>query len=572
MRDLMGSVGLLVLAAIGAIALKAIQTVYYKAIRPQRYLKHLPKLKRAPIDPARPLERYDRFLHDLQTHLAGNPGVPTTVAYPGRFLPPMLITSDRTALHDVCIARPDDFPKPGARGGNFLGGALKNGLIFVEGEQWHRQRKIMSPTFGPAQIKAMYSIFQDKAFELRDVLLQKMSESSATASSSADIGAELNMFEYTERMALDSIASAGFGYETNALRGKKDDPLVLALTNIMAQTGDGTGKPRKTKRIGVVNRVSNVLLMSFRHFFPVQGQGTPSSRAIDSIGSKLVQEKKEAILGAKTAAYGTKEIVDPRKVVGKDVLTTLVRSNMSEDMNHQQRMSDEEVRAQIVTFFLAGRATTSTALAWAIYSLSTNPNLQERLRAELLSIPTSTPTFDELNSSLPFLDAVVRETLRAHSPIPGTMRMAGKDVVLPMENGGSLFVAKGTLIFVPIRNLNRDPRFWGPDADKFNPARWLPESESAGAARLPLPEGAMEMPGLAMPAFLCGPRACIGFRFSVIEIKAALFTLLRAMKFELAVSPDEIGAKSGALSKPILIAKPEEGPQVPVRISLVEGD
>lgn len=74
------------------------------------------------------------------------------------------------------------------------------------------------------------------------------------------------------------------------------------------------------------------------------------------------------------------------------------------------------------------------SLSWAIYALCKDTSTQSTLRAEIISFPTDTPTFDELNS-LPYLDAVVRETLRLYAPIAGTSRVAQRDCVLPMAEG-----------------------------------------------------------------------------------------------------------------------------------------
>lgn len=60
------------------------------------------------------------------------------------------------------------------------------------------------------------------------------------------------------------------------------------------------------------------------------------------------------------------------------------------------------------------------------------PDVQTKLREELLSVDTDTPSMDEL-MALPYLDAVVRETLRVHAPVPGGMRIAMKDDILPVE-------------------------------------------------------------------------------------------------------------------------------------------
>lgn len=69
-------------------------------------------------------------------------------------------------------------------------------------------------------------------------------------------------------------------------------------------------------------------------------------------------------------------------------------------------------------------------------------------------------------------------------------------------------VAKNTVIFLPILALNKRLDVWGPDADEFNPSRWIDRK---------LPDGVLEMPSVAFPTFIAGPRACIGFRFSLIE-------------------------------------------------------
>ena len=73
----------------------------------------------------------------------------------------------------------------------------------------------------------------------------------------------------------------------------------------------------------------------------------------------------------------------------------------------------------------------------------------------------------------------------------------------------SISVAKGTGIVVPILAMNRNPDVWGSNAHEFYPERWLDPST--------LPDGAQEMPSVHFPTFLAGPRACIGFRITLIE-------------------------------------------------------
>lgn len=83
-------------------------------------------------------------------------------------------------------------------------------------------------------------------------------------------------------------------------------------------------------------------------------------------------------------------------------------------------------------FLLAGHETTSAASTWVLYSLSRYPAAQQKLREELFSIQSDSPTMDEL-SALPYLDAVVTETLRLHSPTAMLVRVAAKDDVIPLS-------------------------------------------------------------------------------------------------------------------------------------------
>ena len=73
----------------------------------------------------------------------------------------------------------------------------------------------------------------------------------------------------------------------------------------------------------------------------------------------------------------------------------------------------------------------STATTWALFALTQEPAIQEKLREELLAFPGDKPTMDELNA-LPYLDAVVREVLRLHSPVQSTLRVATKDDIIPL--------------------------------------------------------------------------------------------------------------------------------------------
>jgi cytochrome P450 len=84
--------------------------------------------------------------------------------------------------------------------------------------------------------------------------------------------------------------------------------------------------------------------------------------------------------------------IDKGTDIGKDVLSLLIRSNMAPDLREDQKMDDEEIMHQISTVLFAGHETTGTALMWALHQLANNPEIQERLREEILTVPDDQPS------------------------------------------------------------------------------------------------------------------------------------------------------------------------------------
>lgn len=124
---------------------------------------------------------------------------------------------------------------------------------------------------------------------------------------------------------------------------------------------------------------------------------------------------------------------------------------------------------------LAGHDTTSTAVVWTLYALSQAPELQHKLRAELSSVPSDTPNMDDLNA-LPYLEWVVRESLRLYSPIANSFRIATRDTEIPVgkpftdrygRQVDRIRIRKDQGIFIPIAAVNRTKEIWGEDAHEF---------------------------------------------------------------------------------------------------------
>ncbi|KAK7016080.1 cytochrome P450 [Favolaschia claudopus] len=459
----------------------------------------------------------------------------------------MLYTTDTKAIQHVLS---NNYIYQKSESGRWLLSRLGGPGVLVVEEDEHKslkQRKIMNPAFGPVHLRALTELFIEKSKQLRDVWAAKAVENGGVAN--------INVIPEFSTAALDIIGKAGFNYDFNAV-GTADsgygirDELHEAFTKVSA-----LGDVQKSF-LGVLK----LMVPSLRPYLP----NTNIDRTIEAaqptmrrIGYNLLAESKRQV------AAGNMDI-DNRSA--RDLLSLLVRANMDKAIPESQRLSDEDVVAQVPTFLVAGHETTSTAATWVVFELARNPAVQNRLRTELLAVDNDNTSMDDLNA-LPYLDCVVRETLRAHAPVPVTFRVAMRDDVIPLAhpytdcNGivhDTLHLRKGQLVQIPILAINRDPEIWGPDAVEFLPERW--ERTPVISASIPGVWG-------QMLTFLGGARACIGFRFSIMELKAILFTLVRALEFELAVPGEDVGRVMGpVLQLPIVRRDKKAGGQLPVLI------
>ncbi|KAF5349510.1 hypothetical protein D9756_009021 [Leucocoprinus leucothites] len=449
-----------------------------------------------------------------------------------------LFTADVKAIGHIVKKDTGTWRKPMAMAYNLLR-LLGPGIVLVDSDVHKKQRKILNPAFSPPEIKRFTATFLDKAVRLRDIWTNQIQQADGEQR-------QIDVLSWLSRTTLDVIGEAGFGYKFDALNEEPDQPNELHdAFKIMFKVGTSPSVVRLLRGLIPATR----FLSAERDIETDKARGT-----MDRIGKQLLTERELAF-----------DPAHPEKSDSgaNDLLSLLVRANASGEKQH--RLPEEQVLAQIPTFIVAGHETTSTATAWALYSLSQNSAIQRKLRDELLDVPSENPNMDELNA-LPYLDAVIRETLRFHSPVPSTVRVAAEDDVIPLQNPvvdkngkvhHEIHVTKGQTVFISLAMVNRLEEIWGKDAGEFNPERWKSP-----------PDAAMSIPGVwgNQLTFFGGPRSCIGYRFSLLEMKALLFTLVRAFEFELAVPVSDIITRSEIVSRPVLRTDPKGTNLLPMLI------
>ncbi|KAF8162511.1 cytochrome P450 [Mycena galopus ATCC 62051] len=402
---------------------------------------------------------------------------------------------------------------------------LGRGLFWAEGDSHKRQRRALNPAFSNAAIKNMAPVFFDSAYKAKaawDAMLE----------SGPSEGTLIEVQTWMNHISLDTIGLAGFAHDFGTLSGK---------TSSIATTFDTIGaKP------SFLDNVS--FLLSF--IIPLFGH-IPTDRRL-----MLNQLTKTMFsLGDKFLESTSDDVAD------KSVIGLLVKSAGSEKISH------EEVKAQINVLLLAGYETTAISLTWALIELSRNPAMQTKLRKELLQ-SGGDPTWEELTIHGSFLDAVTCEILRLHPPVAEIQRMAAEDDILPLNapietaDGklvDNVFLRKGTIVRVPIQCINRSESFWGADAKVFNPARWL---DGTGVDK----HLAQEIQGYRhLLTFSDGARICLGKTFAVTEFKAVLSVLVRNYTFELPNGPETlIGWHRNILPRPKV--EGEAGYDVPLKV------
>ncbi|KAH6919090.1 cytochrome P450 [Coprinopsis sp. MPI-PUGE-AT-0042] len=426
-----------------------------------------------------------------------------------------LFVSDPKALHSILVKDQD---VTWDEGENFLASnhaVFGPGVISTQGHKHKRQRKVLNTVFSTSHIRNMASIFDEVTSKLADSLSNIVGQEKK----------EVEVFDWMTRGALEIIGQGGFGYSFDNL-SEHDKPHPFATS-------------------------VKILLRLLNETMPMQLFILPLVRKYN-IGGKRVQRfvmknltwgsLRKLVEVVDVMHHTSLDIYETRKrslELGsedsprKDILSALMKANTSREAG--DKMTDEEIIAQISTFTFAGMDTTSSALGRLLWLLSEKQDVQDRLRAEIREAKEQYGqlSYDEL-MALPYLDAVCRETLRMYPPAPIASRFAKKDAVVPLltpikgrdgKEINKIFVPQGTNILISNLGPNRSTKLWGLDAGEWKPERWMNE----------LPKSLIDakVPGIYSHSltFAGGGRSCIGVTFAQLELKFMIFNLLDRLKF-----------------------------------------
>ena len=332
------------------------------------------------------------------------------------------------------------------------------GLFHVNGDEHRRHRRLLQPAFNKTRIDA----YRDDMVALTSRMLDEWKVDEVR-----DVHAD--MTELTLRIA------------TKTLFGEDAGDRGVALARMMQQWLLTMFSPGMLLRLDI--------------------RGLPYHRWLDL--TRRIDDETAAILREKRAAVAKRA---PDGPIAADMLSMLLAAR-DEDGS---ALDEDELVGHTGVIFAAGHETSTNALAWTLFLLGEHPDVANELCAELSSVlHGDAPTVEQLGK-LPFLDAVVKESMRVLPPVPLHPRVVAEDHEL-----GGHFLPAHTELFLSIFHMHHDPALF-PDPDRFDPKRWSKIKPSV----------------YEYNPFSAGPRMCIGAAFAMMEIKIALAMLLQRFRVE----------------------------------------
>ena len=319
----------------------------------------------------------------------------------------------------------------------------------------------------PFSLQAMRD-YMPKMVDIAEQLMDKWSR--------LNPGEEVDVPADMTRLTLDTIALCGFGYRFNSFYRDTPHPFVEAMVRTLAEA------QARTRQLPIQTRLK----------IRAQRRVEEDQAFMNGLVDRLIAERR---------AQGD----------AADTTDLLGRMLSGVDKASGQGLPDSNIRAQCITFLIAGHETTSGLLSFAVYYLLKDPAVLARARAEADAVLGSDawPTFEQVHR-LTYIRQVLDESLRLWPTAPGFSRYPYEDTVI----GGRYAIPAHTPITVLTPALHRDPAVWGPDAAEFNPEHVAPE-------RL-----ATISPNVYKP-FGTGQRACIGRQFALQEAMLVLGMLLQ---------------------------------------------
>ncbi|UXI22228.1 Beta-glucuronidase [Sarcoptes scabiei] len=356
---------------------------------------------------------------------------------------------------------------------------FQKNLVALRDQDWKRIRSILSPMFTTSKLKKMESVMYNSIDSLVEAIEKKVEQKQP-----------IIIRSITGNFTMDVIAKCAFATDTNA-HSDKENPFIRNAMKFFDFSIIQT----------IVRLVTPKILYKILYKIHTPLYYSEANTFFKNLGFHLIEQRKKS-----------KDEIEKEKELFKDVIGS-------------KYLSEEEIVAQSMIFFLAGYETTATTMAFCFYELAMNQDVQQKLFDEIRSVLHDGK---QLNYSsvmtLPYLDAVLSETLRKYPPAILLNRQASEDYYFKEYD---VTVEKDRSVMIPVYAIHHDPQYY-PDPDRYDPERFMPENRDKIVPYTYLPFGG-------------GPRNCIGMRFALTEAKLGIANLINSFRIvTTAKTPDKL--------------------------------
>ncbi|XP_058462583.1 cytochrome P450 9e2-like [Malaya genurostris] len=383
-------------------------------------------------------------------------------------------------------------------------------LFSMNGQRWRDMRATLSPAFTGSKMRQMFHLMTNCIETMVEFYETELGKTSGTK--------EVEVKDILSRLGMDVIASCAFGLKLDSFKNQDSEFI------------------RQAKKMLAFGKISTVIKVFAFRWFP---------KVVGRLGLDLI-DREQAIYFSEIIK-DTVKTRESQGIVRHDMIDLLLQAKKGTLKHHQETemsegfatvqesdvgkievstpMTETEMIAQCLIFFVGGFDTVSTSATFLIYELIRNPDIQKTLKDEIDQTNKSLgggPLTYEVLQKMKYLDMVVSESLRIWPPAPAIDRLCVRDYTLDDGEGLRFTIDKGTCVWVPAQGLHHDPQYY-PNPERFDPERFNDENK-----------GNINM-GAYLP-FGIGPRNCIGSRFALMEIKAIVYYLM--LKFSFKRSPN----------------------------------
>lgn len=362
-------------------------------------------------------------------------------------------------IKEVLVAKQAYFRK--AKGLQAARAVVGDGILTSEGKKHMRQRRLMQPAFHRDRIK-----------EYADVMVRQGTELMAEWKD----GEVRDIHQDMMKVTLAIITETMFGRTVKEDADKIGQAIDVGLRYVA------------NKGTSFIDIPLSVPTRSNREFLE-------SSKVLDKTIYALIEERRKSGEKGRT-----------------DLLGMLLAARDEDD---GEGMTDEQVRDEVMTIFVAGHETTANTMSWIFYLLATHPQAEQKLHEELAAVLGGRIPAAEDVPNLPYTNLIVQETLRLY-PAAWTIN---REVVEEVEIGGHTYQPGDTLMMSQYV-MHRDARYYE-DPDVFWPERFAGDLLK-------------RIPAFAYFPFGGGPRVCIGNNFALMEAALLLATIAQQFKLRLA--------------------------------------